>query len=149
MRKIACLLLIMFSCIFASAEGTNLENLTDTIPSDASASKPGDVFYVDGEKFTTPDKAAYYKNPKNGWMNYFKNRIASKIAEIGYGSCSVGFVIDENGNTKDVKVVDMSNPDLAKIVVEIIKKSPKWTPAILHGEPVKSYRVQPFTVSGP
>ena len=146
MRKIFPFILIVSTFLCTSASASVLPKYKDTIP-EITTSKPGDAFYVDGEKFINPDKEAYYRNPRNGWMNYFKSMIATKLADLDYGTCNVSFVVDEKGKVNNVKVVEMTNPALAKIVIGIIAKSPKWTPALFKGQPIKSYRIQPFSIT--
>lgn len=48
----------------------------------------------------------------------------------------VVFTVDENGDVKDVKLQTPFHPAFDDIAVSIIKKSPKWLPAISHNRKV-------------
>jgi hypothetical protein len=38
------------------------------------------------------------------------------------------FSVDDNGNIADIKVISASNTEVAKVAVDILKKSPRWAP---------------------
>ncbi len=153
MIKVLSLLLACFLIFITAQSGTSGINimkdqaclhefsLSDTTPAEVEQT------IIDGEIFLKPTKEAVFKGNNKKWTRYFMNKMNSRMASTPGGSCEIGFVIDENGDVKEVKAIKMSNPLVAKEAIEIIQNSPKWTPAELNGTKIKSYRVQPFSVS--
>ncbi len=118
-----------------------VKNCFDTIPPDAMRDT------IDGQIFYKPTKeATFKKGGEKGWARYFQKEIMRKTQDVNYGMCLIGFVIDEDGNIRDVKAIKMTNPGLAKVAIEVIENSPQWIPAELNGEKIRTYREQPFTV---
>jgi protein TonB len=58
------------------------------------------------------------------------------------GKMIVQFVVDEQGNIKDVKVVKKLGFGLEKLAVEIINGMPKWHPGLIKGKPVPVLHMQ-------
>jgi TonB family protein len=58
----------------------------------------------------------------------------------------VDFVIDEEGNVADASVYSSFHSKVDKMVLKVIKKSPRWIPAIDHNRKVKAYRRQSVTI---
>lgn len=123
-----------------SIHGSNL-SISDTIPSDTEKT------IIDGEVFVKPTQEAVFKGNNKKWSRYFTSKMNARMSNIPAGSCEIGFVIDENGDVKEVKAIKMSNPIVAKAAIDIIENSPKWTPAEWNGTKIKSYKLQPFSIS--
>lgn len=96
---------------------------SDTIPSDTEKT------IIDGEVFVKPTKEAVFKGNNKKWSRYFMSKMNTRMSNIPAGSCEIGFVVDENGDVKEVKAIRMSNPMVAKAAIDIIENSPKWIPA--------------------
>ena len=62
------------------------------------------------------------------------------------GTCIIRFIVDINGETKDVQATNMKRTKLAKVAIEAIKNGPKWIPAQQDGKAVNAYRVQPVSL---
>lgn len=60
------------------------------------------------------------------------------------GTVVVQFIVDEEGNPMDVKVVRPVNPLLDAEAVRVISQSKDWVPAVYGGRLVKSYKKQPI-----
>ena len=119
----------------------SVKNCLDTIPPDARRDT------IDGQIFYKPTKeATFKKGGEKGWTRYFQKEVVRKAQDANYGMCLIGFVIDEDGNIRDVKAIKMTNPGLAKAAIDVIENSPQWIPAELNGEKISSYREQPFTI---
>jgi TonB family protein len=67
--------------------------------------------------------------------NAFKNKIEGIVV--------VQFVIDEEGNPINIKVIKSVNPELDAEALRVISASKDWVPAIQGGRLVKSYKKQP------
>lgn len=110
--------------------------------------------------FGTPTQGASFGNncdilPKfeggdirlfRGWLthNILNRTMASKM----YGTALFSFVVDAQGSIKDVKLIRSSNDALTERALEIISKSPKWTPGTLRGEPHSHEFTMPITIKG-
>ncbi len=61
------------------------------------------------------------------------------------GLVRVMFIVDEDGNISDLKVIKNELRESAAVETKrVIMKMPRWKPAIKNGEPVKTYFIQPF-----
>jgi TonB family protein len=73
------------------------------------------------------------KYPDNAW----KNKIEGIVV--------VQFVVDEDGNPTDIKVIKSSaNAELDAEAKRVISESKDWVPAVYGGRFVKSYKKQPI-----
>ncbi len=99
------------------------------------------------------ENEASFKNGNADWIEYLKKKLAKANLPADYsngkvfGEVRVSFKVDINGNTTDIKIVRSVHPELDKIAVDIIRKSPAWNPAIQYNRPVNAYRTQPFKFS--
>ena len=66
------------------------------------------------------------------WLNM---RIVRPKGCKHVGNMKVSFVVDVNGEVKDVKIVESVCEELDKLVVSLIRQSPKWEPATNNGKP--------------
>ena len=72
------------------------------------------------------------------WV-YTYLRYPKKAVEDGIqGRVLVDFIIDENGEVKDVKVLRGVHPLLDEEAVRVVSASPKWKPGKVRGKKVKS-----------
>ena len=55
------------------------------------------------------------------------------------------FIVDKEGNISDVKSLTDKGFGMEEEAMKIIKRGPKWTPAVQNGRNVKAYRKQPIT----
>lgn len=147
--NVSCVLIVsLFAQIgYSSAFRMNIgkNNLMQKSVSDTTPAS-GEKIIIDGEEFLKPTKEAIFHGNNKKWERYFQGRMKTHLSSIA-GTCEIGFVIDENGNTIEVRALKMSNPAVAKAAIDIIKDSPKWDPAELNGMKIKSYRVQNFSLS--
>ena len=75
---------------------------------------------------------------------------ADHKAPNGLYTVIVKFVIQEDGNVEDIVAETSNGFGTEEEVLRLIKKSPKWIPAVQYGRKVKAYRRQPvsFLVEG-
>lgn len=86
------------------------------------------------------------------WHKYVSKAIMKELDEFtntDFGTCTVQFIVDKNGNVSDVHALDMKGTKLAEIAVNAIRKGPKWNAAIQNGTKVNAYRKQPVTLINP
>lgn len=100
--------------------------------------------------FTKVEKEASFPGGDEAWIQFISKNIKENIDTLtkagNYGTCIVKFIVDKNGNLSDVKPTTMGNTTFAKLVVDVIRKGPKWIPAEQNGKKVTSYRLQPVTL---
>lgn len=61
----------------------------------------------------------------------------------------VQFIVDKEGNVSDIKALTNHGYGLEAEAIRVLKKAPKWEPAIQNGYKVKAYRRQPITFDVP
>lgn len=94
-------------------------------------------------------KEASFKNGEAGFLKYLQRSLITQMSDPNNeglsGHVIVLFIVDIDGSIINPRVEFTSNPKLNQIALEVIRESPKWKPAIMYNEPVKAYRLQPFT----
>jgi len=102
--------------------------------------------------FTKVEVEAKFPGGPNAWSKYVQRAISAQVDEFGesdFGTCTVKFVVDQEGNVSDVQAITMKGSKLAEVAVNAIRKGPKWIPAQQNGRYVKAYRIQPVTLLNP
>src|SRR6476469_7401981 len=84
------------------------------------------------------------------WASYLKRNLNADVAVSagappGTYQVVVQFIVDKEGNVSDVKALTNHGYGMEDEAMRVIKKAPKWTPAIQNGRQVKAYRKQPIT----
>ena len=89
---------------------------------------------------------------KKEWVNFLQKSLQPFIKEAkakgtppGTYTVNVKFLVKRDGSVSDFKALNDPGFGMAKKVVEIMKDSPKWYPAIQNGKTVNSYHTQPIT----
>jgi protein TonB len=87
-------------------------------------------------------------NPK--WRQYLERNCNAQVATDngapeGTYTVVVQFVVDKEGNLSDVIALTNYGYGIEQEAVRVIKKGPKWNPAIQNGVQVKAYRKQLIT----
>jgi protein TonB len=84
------------------------------------------------------------------WRQYLERNCNGQIASDngapeGQYTTVIQFVVDKEGNISDVRPLTNKGFGMEEEAMRVIKKGPKWTPAIQNGRQVKAYRKQPIT----
>lgn len=84
------------------------------------------------------------------WRRYLERTLDGSTptkngAPEGTYTVVVQFIVDKEGNISDVRALTNHGYGMEAEVVRVIKKGPKWSPAIQDGRHVKAYRKQPVT----
>jgi hypothetical protein len=97
---------------------------------------------------TNNDRKADFPGGIKAWSKYLEDRLTFpdnvKIINADQAVVIATFEIDENGQTINIKLISPFHPLFDKIVVDLIKKSPKWKPAIEHNRRTKYWALQKF-----
>ena len=86
------------------------------------------------------------------WSKYITQAIMAnqdKLKKGDFGTCIVKFIVDVDGNVREVEATTMKRSRLAKVAIDAISKGPKWNPAQQNGKFVNAYRLQPITLTNP
>jgi protein TonB len=84
------------------------------------------------------------------WRQYLERNLNANVpvdnnAPEGTYTTVVQFVVDKEGNISDVRAMTNHGYGMEDEAMRVIKKGPKWTPAVQNGRQVKAYRKQPIT----
>ena len=119
---------------------------------EAVQTKAADAAKAVGEMFEMPEKMPEFPGGEMALMNYlqrnirYPERAAIKNVE---GRVVVQFIVDEKGKVGEIKVTKSVDRDLDNEAIRICKTLPKFSPAILHGEPIKVWYTLPITFKIP
>jgi len=90
---------------------------------------------------TNNDRKAQFPGGEKVWKKYVSNHLyfphGYKITNADEATIVVVFTINENGEVEDVFTTVPFNKAFDEIGEKLIKKSPKWIPAISHNRRVK------------
>lgn len=103
------------------------------------------------------DVVPQFKGGIRGWQTYLQNNLdlndvveaMDSVMYANYGSkqsAILEFIVCEDGEVCEVNVVNKNkvSPEFAKEVLRIMKRSPKWVPAMKDGKPVRTRFRQPI-----
>lgn len=99
------------------------------------------------EPFRTVEIDASFKG---NWRAFLERNLNADVprdngAPAGRYSVVVEFVVDKEGNVSDIKTLTNHGYGLEAEAIRVLKKAPKWEPAIQNGIKVKAYRRQVIT----
>jgi protein TonB len=99
--------------------------------------------------YTVADVMPAYPGGQNALEDYMNNNVEypqNAIDNNSEGMVKVQFVVDENGNVTNAKVVgkELGN-GLDEEAVKVVSNMPKWTPGKVKGKNVKTRIVLPVT----
>ena len=100
--------------------------------------------------FTKVEKEAKFPGGPDAWRRYLERNLNANVAaddgaSPGNYTVKVQFIVDKEGNVSDVKALTSHGYGMEEEAVRVIKRGPKWKPAIQNGRQVKAYRKQPVT----
>ena len=97
--------------------------------------------------YTIVDEPAKYKGGKEKLYEFIGNNIRypkSALEKEVEGKVYIRFIIMENGEVMNPKVIRSLDIDLDEESLRVIKLMPKWIPAIKNGKSVRSYFTLPI-----
>jgi hypothetical protein len=129
----------------------NSSGIKDVVLSDIKNTDTVKPITVAGKKiFDKTEVAASFPGGKAGWRQYLQQNLnpnvpVSRGASSGAYTVFVQFIVDEDGNVSNIKPLTKQGYGMEEEVVNLIKKGPKWVPAMQNGKKVTSYVKQPVT----
>ena len=100
--------------------------------------------------FTREEKEAAFPGGEKAWRRYLSQHLDSNVpvnqkAPPGAYKVLVQFIVEKDGSITDVVAVTSYGYGMEEEAIRVIKKGPKWIPAVQYGRNVKAYRIQPLT----
>lgn len=102
--------------------------------------------------FTKVEKEAQFPGGLQAWKRYLERNLNAGVAAdngtpTGNYTVKVQFIVDKEGSISNVQAIEVPKacPDCGPEAVKVIKKGPKWEPAIQNGQKVIYQAVQYVT----
>jgi protein TonB len=104
----------------------------------------------ENKNFDKVEIEASFPGGDSKWRQYLERNANGQVATDngapeGTYTTVVQFVVDKEGNISDVRSLTNHGYGMEDEAMRVIKKGPKWSPAIQNGRQVKAYRKQPIT----
>ena len=154
MKKL--IIIVLSSCFCKSIESKDIFLVSDTTKPGINSSPSKDSIHINGKDslviFEKVEIEASFPGGEDAWRKYVENNVNS-IVPVEYGAPAgvytvvVQFVVDKNGNISDVRPLTRHGFGMEAEVIRVIRRGPKWVPAMQDGRYVKAYRKQPVTFS--
>jgi protein TonB len=102
--------------------------------------------------FTKVEKEAKFPGGPEGWKRYLERNLNANVAAddgapTGNYTVKVQFIVDKEGNISNVSAIEVPKacPSCGPEGVKVIKRGPKWEPAVQNGRNVIYQAVQFIT----
>ncbi|MEP7141293.1 MAG: energy transducer TonB [Ferruginibacter sp.] len=100
--------------------------------------------------FTKVENEAQFPGGQQAWIRYLQKNLNANApvengAPPGTYQVIVKFIVSKDGSISDVNAESKHGYGMEDEAVKIIKRGPKWTPALQNGRNVNAYRRQPIT----
>ncbi|MEO5890934.1 MAG: energy transducer TonB [Ferruginibacter sp.] len=100
--------------------------------------------------FTKVENEAQFPGGQQAWIRYLQKNLNANApvengAPPGTYQVIVKFIVSKDGSISDVNAESKHGFGMEDEAVKIIKRGPKWTPALQNGRNVNAYRRQPIT----
>ena len=100
--------------------------------------------------FTQVEKQPKFPGTSDDWHQYLiKNLDAGMPVKEGWKAgvykLMLQFIVHTDGSISDITTTNYKGSKTAQHCIDLIKKGPKWEPAMQNGKPVDTYTKQPIT----
>ena len=100
--------------------------------------------------FTKVENEAKFPGGTAAWVRYLQKNLNPNTpvdngARSGTYQVIVKFIVSKDGSISDVQPETKHGYGMEEEAIKIIKRGPKWTPALQNGRNVNAYRRQPIT----
>lgn len=103
---------------------------------------------------TCVEQEATFLGGERAWRQFLAENLqplvpVRKKAPLGVYTVAIQFLIEKDGSVSQITPLTKFGYGMEEEVIRVLKKAPRWTPALQNGKKVKAYRLQPvtFTVS--
>lgn len=123
---------------------TNPPRVKVNITADSPPSETKNIVFTQTETPASVDK--------NEWRSFLSKNtqpivesMVHKGAKPAKYTVNVRFLVEPDGSLSDIKLLNNLGYGADEKILEMMKSSPKWTPAQQNGKTVRSYHTQPMT----
>jgi periplasmic protein TonB len=100
--------------------------------------------------WTKVEKEAEFPGGDKAWMKFLTNNLNGQVpldheAPAGKYTVWIQFIVDKEGSVSDLKALTNNGYGMEEEAMRVLRKVPKWQPALQNGRNVKAYRKQPIT----
>jgi protein TonB len=137
-----------------STQTVESENTSQIVqaPIDDEGSKVLEGPKVDYENtiFNKVEVEAAFPGGEQAWVRYLRKNLDANVpidngAPEGTYQVVIRFIVGKDGAISDVQSETKHGYGMEQEAMKIIRKGPKWTPALQNGRNVNAYRRQPIT----
>lgn len=114
------------------------------VDNSAGRESSSNLVFVKSEREPSIDALVWRKFLEQNVL-HVAEKAAAKGAK-GQFSVVMQFVVNEDGSLTDIKPTKNDAYGMGESLSEVLKNSPKWTPAEQNGKPVASYFTKPVTI---
>jgi protein TonB len=129
---------ILIICILLS--GSFILKAQTTAPSDGTAKR------TTFDSTTKVEIESEFPGGTKGWNSFLSSSLVypkKAIKKNIQGQVVARFIVEKDGSLSNIEII--SGPkELWPAVLDVLKQSPNWKPAVQNGKKVKSYKNQPF-----
>jgi TonB family protein len=140
---LAVALIFMFSCKDRGQAAREATPAVKAAPSGAEAEASDEVFKLVDQMPVFRNDTTYKELTQ--WLGKNVKYPAEAVSKEIQGRVFVQFIVDEQGNVKDPKVIMGVDPLLDQAALEVVSGMPPWSPGIKGGKPVKVYMKVPIS----
>jgi TonB family protein len=144
MKKILLFISIMLLAFSANAEVSQLKGILDQGATDASMGTPNPTAGGNDTTKVVYDVVEIQPSPPGGmagWNKYLSENLRyppnAQLKGIE-GTVIVAFVVNTDGTTTDIQILRSVGGGCDEEVIRIVQGSPKWTPGMQRGTPVRT-----------
>lgn len=100
--------------------------------------------------FTRKMQEAEFATGDDGWRYFLRTNLNANVpvnnnSPAGKYTVIIKFIVNKDGTLDDIMAEHNPGYGMAEEGIRVLKKSPKWSPAIQYGRYVRAYRRQPIT----
>jgi len=105
---------------------------------------------IEQKIFTSTETAPSFPGGDSAWARYLQKNLNANLPhnegwKAGTYKITVSFIVRMDGTIADIKTSDYPGSLTSEHCIDLIRKGPKWKPAIQSGHAVNAYRKQPIT----
>ncbi len=107
--------------------------------------------YGDGKVYLQPDQVATFPGEREGLQYYFEMRFdpyveTDMLESAKNGTVEAKFIVETNGKIKYVEIIKHYTENYDQEMISTILSMPKWQPAIVGGQKVRSFQTYSWTL---
>ncbi len=104
----------------------------------------------DDKNFTITETQPSFPGGPENWSKYLMKNLDASIPvkegwKPGMYTVMLQYIVHKDGTLSDIISTNYKGSKTAQHCIDIIKKGPKWEPALQNGKPVNAYKKQPIT----